>query len=133
MDFILENHPDSKLPADPIWLSFACDLAWKNSALPNIEWPEELSKPEYAGFRNSSVSFNLRFGGRIMFSMGIVIPISWQADASYEFLARVCADVPMKMTAKNFTVDKPLGKKGKWAWRKPDAEIAMRLAQVIAK
>ena len=131
MNFILENHPDSKLPADPVWLSFACDLTWKSSALPKVEWPEDLANSEDQSFKISSLSVNMQTGGRISFSMGIVIPISWQEDASYDFLSRFSADVPFKMSPKNFVVDKPVGKKGGWAWRKPDADTLARLQKAI--
>jgi hypothetical protein len=50
--------------------------------------------------------------------------------ASFEFLRRFSADAPFKMSARHFMVG-ITAKKGKFAWRKPAAEIAAKLEEYI--
>lgn len=102
------------------------ELNWKNSVLPNLDWPEDYLKPGNEGWRR--VVFVLT-GNRIMF-LHFVFPISPQEPASYEFLGRFATEAPFKMSPKHFQVGIPC-KNGKLAWRKPDAGIAVRLAEFI--
>jgi hypothetical protein len=69
-------------------------------------------------------------GTRVMFPMGIVFPLSTIEPASFEFLRRFSTGAPFKMSAKHFMVGITANNR-KFAWRKPDAEIAARLEQVI--
>jgi hypothetical protein len=62
--------------------------------------------------------------------MGIVFPLSTTEPASFEFLRRFSADAPFKMSAKHFMVG-IIAKNGKFAWRKPDAEMAAKLEKFI--
>jgi len=62
--------------------------------------------------------------------MGLLFPISVTEPASYEFLRRFSAEAPFKMSHKNFQVG-ITSKNGKLLWRKPDANIAARLQEVI--
>jgi hypothetical protein len=102
-------------------------LTWKNSVLPNTDWPAGYLEPE--GQRWQQLFFIVT-ENRIMFPMGIVIPISPQEPASYEFLRRFSQETPFKMSPKHFQVG-IIGKTGKLAWRKPGADIAARLQEVI--
>jgi hypothetical protein len=115
---------------EPEWdptrqLTFA--LSWKTSALPKSDWPEEFLKPENEKWQR--VLFILT-GDRVMFPGGLLIPISPMESASYVFLSRFSTDAPFKMSPKHFQVG-ILGKTGKLAWRKPDADIAARLQEVL--
>ena len=117
---------------DPEWdttRQFNLSLSWNTSALPKVEWHEEFLKPENQRFQK--VLFMIT-GDRISFPLGLFIPISSSDAASYEFLKRFAVDAPFKMSAKHFMVSVPLGKKGNFAWRKPDANIAARLQEVVA-
>jgi hypothetical protein len=111
--------------------TFTCELSWKTAILPNIEWAPDYLKPGNERFQRISFLVNLGTGGRVMFPMGITIPISPKEPASYEFLKRLSADAPFKMSPKHFQVCVPIGKKGNLAWRKPDTAIAARLQEVI--
>ena len=74
-------------------------------------------------------------GGRVMFPLGIVFPLSTTEPASFEFLGRFCAEAPFKLSAKHFQVG-IVSSTGKFAWRKPDADIAANVtssASVAAK
>jgi hypothetical protein len=102
-------------------------MTWKTSILPNTDWPEAFLKPE------AQVSRQLFFivrANRLMFPMGIVFPISPQESSSYEFLRRFGQKTPFKMSPKHFQVG-ILGKSGRLAWRKPDADVAARLQEVL--
>ena len=133
MNLIVSCPPSPKPPSDPIWLSFKCHLAWKNSALPNVEWPEEFLEPENKKWRGPFLILTMRSGGRFMFPLGIQIPISIKEKSSYEFLGRFAADAPFKMNPKHFQVLVPVGKKGALAFRKPGPEIAAQLRQALTK
>jgi hypothetical protein len=104
-------------------------LNWKDSALPNAEWPEQFLKPENKHLR---LMMFILMGEQISFPLGIVFPIPLNDPASYDFLKQFSSDTPFKMTAKHFSVVVPIGKKGKYAARKPDAEIAARLDEVFS-
>ena len=102
-------------------------LAWKSSVLPKVEWPEAFQGPEKQKVRQ------FLFGvmrGRVMFPMGIVFPLSTIEPASFEFLGRFSADSPFKMSARHFMVG-IVARNGKFAWRKPDADIAAKLEEFI--
>jgi hypothetical protein len=131
--FIVDCQPWPKPPCDPIWLTFRCHLDWKVSALPKVEWPEEFLKPDPINEKLRRQWFRVKLMNRgfIMFLMGIGFPISVNDPASYEFLKRFSTDAPFKMNPKHFQVFTPIGKKGKMAWRKPDAEVRARLDAVI--
>jgi hypothetical protein len=103
-------------------------VRWKDSALPNIAWPEEFLRPENQ--KRQEILF-LFLGARVGFPLGLLIPISPHELSSYEFLSRFGASAPFKMSPKHFTVVVPVGKKGELADRKPDAEITKRLNDVF--
>jgi hypothetical protein len=94
--------------------------SWRASLLPNAR---RLLARESAGF------FILT-GDRVMFMGGITFPISSAEPASYEFFKRFVSDAPFRMNPKNFRV-RVLGKSGRWAWKKPEGEIAERLRAVF--
>ena len=102
-------------------------LAWKSSVLPKVEWPEAFQGPENQKVRQFLFGV---MGGRVMFPMGIVFPLSTIEPASFQFLRRFSTDAPFKMSAKHFQVG-IVGKAGSFAWRKPDAEIAAKLEEAI--
>ena len=115
---------------DPEWdtsRQMTLALSWNASALPNIEWPEELLKLENQKWPR--VLFILA-GDRVMFPGGLLFPISSTEPASYEFLGRFSTGAPFKMSPKHFKVV-IVGKTGKLAWRKPDEGIVARLQEFI--
>jgi hypothetical protein len=101
--------------------------AWKSSVLPKVEWPEAFQGPENQKVRQFLFGV---MGDRVSFPMGIVFPLSTIEPASFEFLGRFSADAPFKMSAQHFMVG-VIAKNGSFAWRKPDAEIAAKLVEVI--
>ena len=101
---------------------------WKDMILPNVAWPEHFWKPENKHLR--LIMFVL-MGDRISFPLGILFPIPLTEPASYDFLKQFSLDTPFKMSAQHFNVVVPIGKKNKYAARKPDAEIAARLNEAI--
>lgn len=102
-------------------------VAWKNSVLPKIEWPEAFQGPENQKIRQFLFGM---MGDRVMFPMGIVFPLSTTEPTSFEFLRKFCAEAPFKMNAKHFMVG-VVAKNGGFAWRKPDAEIAAKLKEFV--
>lgn len=118
-------------PLNPEWdvtRQFNLSLSWNISVLPKVEWHEEFLKPENQKWQKF---FFVVTGDRVMFPMGLRFPISCSEAASYQFLGRFAADAPFKMSAKHFQVSVPVGKKGNFAWRKPDASVVARLQEVI--
>ena len=111
---------------DGTWLTFK--LNWKSTVLPNAEWPEQFLKPENKHLRLIMFCFT---GDRISFPLGILFPIPLNEPASYDFLKQFSSDTPFKMSANHFNVVIPVGKKGRYAARKADAEIVARLNEVI--
>jgi len=102
-------------------------LAWKSSVLPKVEWPEVFLGPENQKVRQFLFGV---MGDRVTFPMGIVFPLSTIEPVSFEFLESFSADAPFKMSARHFMVG-VIAKNGSFAWRKPDAEIAAKLEEVI--
>jgi hypothetical protein len=102
-------------------------VAWKDSVLPKIEWPEAFQGPENQKVRQFLFGI---MGDRVMFPMGIVFPLSTVEPASFEFLRRFSTDTPFKMSAKHFMVG-VIAKNGSFAWRKPDADMAARLEEFV--
>ena len=102
-------------------------LAWKDSVLPKVEWADAFLGPEKQIVRQFLCTI---MNNRVGFIMGIVIPLSTTDPASFEFLKRFSAEAPFKMSAKHFMIG-TTAKNGKFAWRKPDAEIAAKLAAAI--
>jgi hypothetical protein len=102
-------------------------FAWKSSVLPKVEWPEAFQGPEKQKVRQFLFGV---MGDRVMFPMGIVFPLSTIEPASFEFLGRFSADAPFKMSAKHFMVG-IIAKNGKFAWRKPGADIAAKLEEFV--
>ena len=102
-------------------------VAWKTSVFPKVEWPAAFLGPVNQKVRQFLF---MVMGDRVMFPMGIVFPLSPSEPASFEFLGRFSTDAPFKMSAKHFQVG-IVGKSGSFAWRKPDAEIAAKLEQII--
>jgi hypothetical protein len=94
--------------------------SWKTSVLPNVERAEDIEEPE------KQKVFFILMGDRIMFMGGILFPISSSEPASYEFLRRFFSDAPFRMSPKNLRV-RFFGRSGRWAWKKPEGEIADRL------
>ncbi len=102
-------------------------LAWKDSVLPGAEWPDVFLGPDSQKLRQFLF---MVMGNRVMFPMGIVFPLSVPDPASFEFLRRFSAEAPFKMSAKHFMVGIQ-AKNGKFAWRKPDADIGAKLTDCI--
>ena len=102
-------------------------LAWKDSVLPKVEWSPAFQGPENQKVRQFLL---LVMGNRVMFPMGIVFPLSTSEPASFEFLRRFSTAAPFKMSAQHFMVG-VIAKNGSFAWRKPDAEIALRLEEFV--
>jgi hypothetical protein len=102
-------------------------LAWKNSVLPKIDWPDVFLGPDKQKWRQLLFVLN---GNRVGFPMGIVFPLSVTDAASFEFLKRFSEGAPFQMSAKHFMVGIE-AKNGKFAWRKPDVNIAAKLAEYI--
>ena len=111
---------------DGTWLTFKVN--WKSAVLPNAAWPEHFLKPGNTHLRLIMFGF---MGDRITFPLGIVFPIPLNEPASYDFLKQFSLDAPFKMSVQHFNVVIPTGSKGKYAARKPDAEIIARLNEVI--
>jgi hypothetical protein len=106
---------------------FSCLLRWRESMLPNVDWPAELD----AASRESLCMVTLGGGSRIGFPGGLLIPLSPAEPSSYEFLRRFAADAPFKMSAKHFSVGSPSGGKSIVRWGKADGEVLWRLQGVI--
>ena len=102
-------------------------LAWKDSVLPKVEWPDVFLGADKQKLRQF---LYMVMGNRVSFVMGIVFPLSTIEPASFEFLKRFSTDAPFKMSAKHFMVS-ITGKNGKFAWRKPDADVLAKLEQYI--
>jgi hypothetical protein len=102
-------------------------LAWKDSVLPKVEWPDVFSGPDNQKLRQFLF---MVMGNRVAFPMGIVFPLSTVDPASFEFLRRFSTDAPFKMSAKHFMVGMT-AKNGKFAWRKPDGGILVKLEEYI--
>jgi len=102
-------------------------LAWKDSVLPKVEWPDVFLGPDKQKLRQFLC---MVMGNRVMFPMGIVFPLSTVEPSSFEFLGRFSADAPFKMSAQHFMVG-VIAKNGSFAWRKPEAQIAAKLEAVI--
>lgn len=112
--------------------AIALTLSWRTSVLPRVERAAEFLAPE--GQEWQKVRFHLMetsgLGNRISFPLGLQFPLSVTEPTSYEFLRQFSAEAPFKMSYKNFQVG-VIGKNGKLAWRKPDANIASRLHEAI--
>lgn len=102
---------------------FTLKLNWKSDVLPNIDWPQELLKPENQQWQRVLIIVT---GDRISFPLGLMFPILSNEPASYEFLRRFSADAPFKISSKHFQVG-ILCKSGKMVWRKPDTQMAAKL------
>ena len=102
------------------------ELSWNASVLPSIQWHEDFLKSENLQWQKNIITLT---GNRIAF-LGFRFPLSSEESASYEFLQRFSTDAPFKMSSKHFQVG-IAGKTGKLLWRKPDADIAARLAKAI--
>jgi len=100
-------------------------LAWKDSVLPKVEWPDVFLGPD-----NLRQFLFMVMGNRVMFPMGIVFPLSIVEPASFEFLRRFSTEAPFKMSAKHFMVG-ITANNGKFVWRKPGADIAAKLEEFI--
>jgi len=106
-------------------------LAWKSSVLPKVEWAEAFQGPEQEKARQFLfIVRGVLESDRVMFPMGMVFPLSVTESASFEFLGRFSADAPFKMSAQHFMVG-VTARNGKFAWRKPDAEIAAKLKEFV--
>jgi hypothetical protein len=102
-------------------------LAWKDSVLPRVEWADVFLGPDNQKLRQFLF---MVMGNRVAFPMGIVLPLSTREPASFEFLRRFSADAPFKMSAKHFMVG-VVAKNGKFAWRKPDADVLAKLEEYV--
>jgi len=102
-------------------------LAWKDSVLPKVEWPDAFLGPDNQKLRQFLL---MVMGNRVGFVMGILFPLSMVEVASFEFLRRFSTDAPFKMSAKHFMVGMT-AKNGKLAWRKPDGDILAKLEEYI--
>ena len=104
-------------------------LNWKSTALPNAEWPKQFLKAKNGHSR--LIKFIL-IGDRISIPSGIVFPIPLKEPTSYNFLKQFSSETPFKMSTQHFKIAIPIGKKGRYAERKPDAEISARLNEAIS-
>jgi hypothetical protein len=102
-------------------------LAWKDSVLPKVEWPDVFLGPDSQKLRQF---LSLVMDNRVMFPIGIVFPLSTVEPASFEFLRRFSTDAPFNMNAKHFMVG-ITAKNGKFAWRKPDPDILAKLEEYV--
>jgi hypothetical protein len=102
-------------------------LAWKDSVLPKVEWPDVFLGPDKQKLRQF---LSLVMGNRVMFPIGIVFPLSPVEPASFDFLKRFSTEAPFKMSAKHFMVGTTANNR-KFAWRKPDADILAKLEKCI--
>ncbi|MEP6755210.1 MAG: hypothetical protein ABJA67_06905 [Chthonomonadales bacterium] len=102
-------------------------VAWKEAVLPKVEWADAFLGPDMQKARQFLFGV---MSDRVMFAMGIVFPLSTTEPTSFEFLRRFSTDAPFKMSAKNFMVG-ITAKNGKFAWRKPDAEMTAKLEEFI--
>jgi hypothetical protein len=105
-------------------------LNWKCAALPNSAWPKQFLKAENG---ESRLIMFILTEHSISFPSGIVFPIPLKEPTSYNFLKQFSSETPFKMNPQYFSVVIPIGKKGKYAARKPDAEISARLNEVISQ
>lgn len=104
-------------------------LNWKSSGLPGAEWPDYFLKPENKHLR--LIMFIL-MGDRISFPLGLVFPLPLGDAASHDYLREFSANAPFKMSARHFSIVLPTGKSGRYAARKPDAEILARLDEALS-
>jgi hypothetical protein len=114
-------------PLVPEWdvtRQFDFFTTWNKSVLPNIHWSDDFLNAE------SQSIFFLLTGDRVIFTGGIPFPISTSEPASYEFLKRFASDAPFRINSKNFRV-RGATPNGRWAWKKPDADIAERLNELF--
>lgn len=134
MNFLLARRDWPKVPKDPIWLEFEASVAWKESVLPAMQWHPEFEGPPVGNHHMKHTWYLLRLKDRglIQFLLGVVIPIPVDDPASYVFLRQFCADAPFKIHPDKFFVSTAIGKKGKWAFRKPDEEVQQRLFQALS-
>ena len=95
-------------------------VSWRMSVLPNVEWQD------FSGEAEDAKMLFILTGNRVMFMGGIHFPISSSEPSSYEFLKRFASDAPFRLNPKNFRV-RVLGKSGRWAWQRPEGEIAEKL------
>jgi hypothetical protein len=102
-------------------------LAWKDSVLPKVDWAEAFLGADKQLLRQ--FLFMVR-GNRVAFPMGIVFPLSITEPASFEFLKRFSGEAPFKMSTKHFMVGITAGN-GKFAWRKPEADVAEKLTEFV--
>ncbi len=134
MDFLLARHAWPKQPKDPIWLEFEASVAWNESVLPAVEWHPEFQGPPVGNhhLKHTWYQIRLKDRGLIQFMLGVLIPIPVDDPASYDFLRQFCADAPFKINPAKFLVSTPVGKKGNWAFRKPNEEVLERLIKVLS-
>jgi hypothetical protein len=103
-------------------------LNWKSTALPNAAWPKQFLKENG---RSRRIRFMLTKHS-ISFS-SIVFPIPLKEPASYDFLKQFSSETPFKMRVEYFSVAIPIGKNERYATRKPDAEMSVRLNEAISQ
>lgn len=133
VNYLLARRDWPKQPKDPIWLDFEASVAWKESILPATQWHPEFEGPPVGHHHLKHTWYQIQLGGRghIQFMLGVVIPIPADNLQSFDFLRQFCADAPFKMNPGNFLVSTPVGKKGGWAFRKPNEEILRRLVEAL--
>jgi hypothetical protein len=134
MDFLLARRDWPKQPKNPIWLEFEASVAWKESVLPAVQWHPEFLGPPVGDHHLKHTWYQIRLQdrGHIQFMLGVVIPMPVDNPASYVFLRQFFADAPFKINPEKFLVSTPVGKKDKWAFRKPNEEVRQRLAQSLS-
>lgn len=134
MDFLLAQRAWPKQPKDPIWLEFEASVAWKESVLPAVEWLPEFLGPPIGNhhLKHTWYQIRLKDRGLFQFMLGVVIPIPADNPASYVFLRQFCADAPFKINPDKFLVSTPVGKKGNWAFRKPNEEVHQQLIKALS-
>jgi len=105
-------------------------LNWKSTALPNVKWPKQFLKAKNGHLR--VMTFSL-FGDRVSFRSGMMFPIPLKEPTSYNVLRQFSSETPFIMNTQHFWVVVPIGKKGRYVARRPDAEISARLNEAISK
>lgn len=105
-------------------------LRWKHSELPNVAWPEEYLRPENKKWQEVEFGYT---GERVMFPLGLIIPVSPLDLSSYQFIRKFGGCAPFKMSPKHFSVVVRVGKKDTLADRKPDSKVVSLLDRALSR
>ncbi|HEX7654290.1 MAG TPA: hypothetical protein VF607_12345 [Verrucomicrobiae bacterium] len=133
MDFLTSPQAWPKKLKNPVWVDFETQAGWNEARLPAVQWYPEYEGPPMGTLelKKTWYQVHIQDRGLIQFMLGITIPIPVDNPAAYDFLREFCADAPFKINPEKISVSTPVGKKGKWAFRKPSPEIAARIAAAV--